>query len=138
MRGYLGCDLSFAAVESYSIERNDGIFTITPTEARESDIENADSVKFMLDKNGQIIEVKESVKDSQQNKVIECYEYFTSIFGTDDKLRAEELVKRIYMKGNISKEAARMRVDLAKKLGIICKSAHHRTSPYKIVSIYEK
>lgn len=132
MRGHLGSYLSFAAVEAYSVDRKDGIFTITPKEARDTDTEQAACIRFALDTEGKIIDASAIFSEKQKREVEGWRNNFLSLFGDDKYLQNVELVNRIKSKEGLEERAAKTKIKIAKDYGVIRKTSGDHRAPYEL------
>lgn len=135
MRGHLGSYLSFAAVEAYSVDRKEGIFTITPKEARDTDTENAACFRFALDSDGRIIDASAIFREAREREAEEWRNNFRALFGSDKYLRSKELVERIKSQEGLEERAAKTKISQAKELGVIRKTSSEKTAPYELTPV---
>lgn len=132
MRGHLGSYLSFAAVEAYSVDRKDGIFTITPKEARDTDTEDAACIRFALDTEGRIIDASAIFREAQEREAESWRNNFRALFGSDKYLRSMELVERIKTQEGLEERAAKTKIAKARDLAVIRKTSGDRQAPYEL------
>lgn len=133
MRGHLGSYLSFAAVEAYSVDRKDGVFTITYKEGRDTDSENALPIRFALDTDGKIIDAAAIFKAARDKEADGWRNNFERIFGDDKQLQSGEIVRRFIERDNVSERVAEEKLSTGKTLGIIRKLPGGLRAPYEIV-----
>lgn len=133
MRGHLGSYLSFAAVEAYGVDRKNGVFTITPKEARDTDTEGAEAVRFTLSDNGEIIDPNRKLEDNKEKEADRWRNNLKQIFGNDIELRHKELISRIKEGDKIGESAAEVKFNKARDSGAIYKTdPTDRNSPYRL------
>lgn len=135
MRGHLGSYLSFAAVEAYSVDRKDGVFTITPKEARDTDTENAACIRFALDSDGKIIDASSIFREAQEREAEGWRNNFRTLFGSDKFLRSVELIERIKTQEGLEERAAKTKIAKAKNWGVIRKTSSEKTAPYELTPV---
>lgn len=136
MRGHLGSYLSFAAVEAYSVDRKDGVFTITPKEARDTDTDNAACVRFALDEGYRIIDATSLIERNQEAETEKWRNDFKTLFRDDQELTHAELRKRVKEQLHITSDStAEMKIRRAKEVGAICKvDPNNSRSPYRLTT----
>lgn len=132
MRGWLGSYLSFANVEAYSVSRDNGIFTVTYVEGRDTDAENAATVNFTLDESGRIIAATNIVAKRQDDDKAECRKLIEAAFGDDELLGRTELKRRVAKKMGKGDSTADSEVTKADSFGIIEKTGRKLRDPYKL------
>lgn len=132
MRGHLGSYLSFAAVEAYGVGRKDGVFTITPKEARDTDTEDAACIRFALDTEGRIIDASTIQREAQEREAEGWRNNFIALFAEDKYLRSMELVERIKGQERLEERAAKTKIAKARDLGVIRKTSGDRQAPYEL------
>lgn len=134
MRGHLGSYLSFAAVEAYTVDRKDGVFTITYKEGRDTDSENAVPIRFALDADAKIIDAAAIFRAARDKEADGWRNNFERIFGGDTQLQAGELVERLMKQDGLEKRAANTKLGKARDLGVIRKlNPNDHRSPYVMV-----
>lgn len=132
MRGHVGSFLSFANVEAYTVERKNGIFTITYKEGRDTDADGAATLQFAIDDDGRIIDGSERYKQASEEERGRWLNNFINLFGSDEVLRAKEIVARIMQREGLEERAAKTKMAKAIELNVISKSGTLRTDPYKL------
>lgn len=134
MRGHLGSYLSFAAVEAYTVDRKDGVFTITYKEGRDTDAENAVPIRFALDTNGKIIDAAAIFRAARDKEAEGWRNNFERIFGDDEKLQSGEIISRLMAQDKLEKRAANTKLSKAKEMGVVRKiNPDDLRSPYVLV-----
>lgn len=131
-RGSLGSYLQFAQVESYTASKGNGVFTLTPKEARDTDTEEAEAFCYMLDEGGKIIDGSAKVNARKEAERAAWLNNFARIFGTDVELSRSEIVNRLKEQDNLRDTAADNKVKTAVELGVIIKIGTEHRAPYKI------
>lgn len=131
MRGHLGSYLSFAAVEAYTVDRKDGVFTITYKEGRDTDSENAAPIRFTLDADGKIIDAAAIFRAAKDKEADGWRNNFERIFGDDEKLQSGEIITRLMAQDKLERRAANTKLSKAKEMGIVRKlNPNDHRSPY--------
>ena len=131
MRGHLGSYLSFAAVEAYTVDRKDGVFTITYKEGRDTDSENAAPIRFALDADGKIIDADAIFRAAKDKEADGWRNNFERIFGDDEKLQSGEIITRLMTQDKLERRAANTKLSKAKEMGIVRKlNPNDHRSPY--------
>ena len=131
MRGHLGSYLSFAAVEAYTVDRKDGVFTITYKEGRDTDSENAAPIRFALDADGKIIDAAAIFRAAKDKEADGWRNNFERIFGDDEKLQSGEIITRLMTQDKLERRAANTKLSKAKEMGIVRKlNPNDHRSPY--------
>lgn len=131
MRGHLGSYLSFAAVEAYTVDRKDGVFTITYKEGRDTDSENAAPIRFALDVDGKIIDATAIFRAAKDKEADGWRNNFERIFGDDEKLQSGEIITRLMAQDKLERRAANTKLSKAKEMGIVRKlNPNDHRSPY--------
>lgn len=131
MRGHLGSYLSFAAVEAYTVDRKDGVFTITYKEGRDTDSENAAPIRFALDADGKIIDAAAIFRAAKDKEADGWRNNFERIFGDDEKLQSGEIITRLMAQDKLERRAANTKLSKAKEMGIVRKlNPNDHRSPY--------
>lgn len=133
MRGHLGSYLSFAAVEAYSVDKKDGVFTITPKEARDTETEDAACIRFAIDADGQIIDASAIYQASIVSEIDALRSKFKTLFGNDTTLQRSELIRRIKKQENIADRQANTIITKARDVGVILRTSGLHKAPYKFV-----
>ncbi|MCX4294948.1 MAG: AAA family ATPase [Prevotella sp.] len=136
MRGHLGSYLSFAAVEAYSVDRKDGVFTITPKEARDTDTDNAACARFALDEDFRIIDATSLIERNREAEAENWRNDFKNLFGDNQELTHAELRRRVKEQLHITSDStAEGKIRRAKEAGAICKvDPNNSRSPYKLTN----
>lgn len=137
MKGHFGSQLSYAAVEAYSVDRKDGVFTITPKEARDTDTEDAACIRFALDSDGRIIDASDIYRRAVNEEVERWRKNFLMIFGEDKTLRSADLIARIMQVDNLEERAAKTKMAKARDLGVIRKTSADHRAPYELTPVAE-
>lgn len=135
MRGHFGSYLSFAAVEAYTVDKKNGVFTVTYKEGRDTEADGAAQVNFILhpetnaitDATAAMVQHKESEAEQWRND-------FRLIFREDETLTHSELVTRIMEQQGLEQRAARNKIEAAKAAGAIEKTGSDRRAPYRLTS----
>lgn len=135
MKGHLGSFLSYAAVEAYSVDRKDGVFTITYREGRDTDSDNAAPVRFAIGGDGKIIDAAAIFRAAQEREAEGWRNNFAMLFGEDKTLRSMELIERIKSKEGLEERAAKTKIARAKELGVIRKISNEPRAPYELTPI---
>lgn len=135
MKGHLGSFLSYAAVEAYSVDRKEGVFTITYREGRDTESDNAAPVRFAIGGDGKIIDAAAIFRASREREVDGWRNNFALLFGDDKTLRSVELIERINSKEGIEERAAKTKIARAKELGVIRKTSNEPRAPYELTPI---
>ncbi len=135
MRGHFGSYLSFAAVEAYTVDKKDGIFTITYKEGRDTEADNAATVDFILNPNTKQIESADAALLQQRESEAEHWRNnMRRIFGDDTELPHSEIVKRIMEQDKLEKRAAETKISKATSARAIEKISADRRAPYRLTS----
>lgn len=130
MKGHLGSFLSYAAVEAYSVDRKDGIFTMTYREGRDTDAENATPIKFALDTEGRIIDAAAIARAAEDDRRNKWRRHMERIFGTDETLQRCDIISRVKNENNgIDAENV---FSNAREAGAIIKVSNDKRAPYKL------
>lgn len=135
MKGHLGSFLSYAAVEAYSVDRKDGIFTITYREGRDTESDNAAPIRFAMDSDGRIIDATAIFRAAQEREAEGWRNNFALLFGEDKTLRSVELIERIKTQEGLEERAAKTKIAKAKELGVIRKTSNEPRAPYELTPI---
>lgn len=135
LKGHLGSFLSYAAVEAYSVDHKDGVFTITYREGRDTDSDNAAPVRFAIGGDGKIIDAAAIFRAAQEREAEGWRNNFALLFGDDKTLRSVELIERINSKEGIEERAAKTKIARAKELGVIRKTSNEPRAPYELTPI---
>ncbi len=134
-RGSLGSYLQFAQVESYTASKGNGVFTLTPKEARDTDTEEAEAFCYSLDCNGTIIDGTANANAQREADRQAYRNLFTRIFGNDEELNRSEIVNRLKLQDNVSERTAENRINTACNFGVLTKISEERKAPYKLTEI---
>ena len=135
LKGHLGSFLSYAAVEAYSVDHKDGVFTITYREGRDTDSDNAAPVRFAIGGDGKIIDAAAIFRAAQEREAEGWRNNFAMLFGEDKTLRSMELIERIKSKEGLEERAAKTKIARAKELGVIRKTSNEPRAPYELTPI---
>lgn len=135
LKGHLGSFLSYAAVEAYTVDHKDGVFTITYREGRDTDSDNAAPVRFAIGGDGKIIDAAAIFRAAQEREAEGWRNNFALLFGDDKTLRSVELIERINSKEGIEERAAKTKIARAKELGVIRKTSNEPRAPYELTPI---
>lgn len=135
LKGHLGSFLSYAAVEAYTVDHKDGVFTITYREGRDTDSDNAAPVRFAIGGDGKIIDAAAIFRAAQEREAEGWRNNFALLFGDDKTLRSMELIERINSKEGIEERAAKTKIARAKELGVIRKTSNEPRAPYELTPI---
>lgn len=134
MKGHLGSYLSYAATEAYQVSRKSGVFTVTPKEARDTDTDGAEEVRFILDAEGVIkpfgqLTDKEA-EEQRRKQVAEYSNMFSFVFGLSESLNYGELVEFTKKQHNLGGNGAKQAIVKAIQLGVIKKTGEGKRDPY--------
>lgn len=135
MRGHFGSYLSFAAVEAYTVDKKNGIFTVTFKEGRDTEADGAATVNFILDSETKAI--KDATAAMEQSKETEAEEWrndFRLIFGKSETLSHSDLCKRIMESQGLENRAAKEKIKNAVAAGAIEKTGKGHFDPYRLTS----
>lgn len=135
LKGHLGSFLSYAAVEAYSVDHKDGVFTITYREGRDTDSDNAAPVRFAIGGDGKIIDAAAIFRAAQEREAEGWRNNFAMLFGEDKTLRSMELIERINSKEGLEERAAKTKIARAKEVGVIRKTSNETRAPYELTPI---
>lgn len=135
MKGHLGSFLSYAAVEAYSVDHKDGVFTITYREGRDTESDNAAPIRFAMDSNGRIIDANAIFQAAHEKEVQGWRNNLAMLFGEDKTLRSMELIERIKTQERLEERAAKTKIARAKELGVIRKTSNEPRAPYELTPI---
>lgn len=133
MQGHIGSHISKKNVEAYTVDRKDGVFTITYKEGRDTDSDNAATFKFAVDVEGKIIDGTRIFNEVQEAEKMKWRSNFMLLFGDDETLRAKDLVARIVEHERLEERAAKNKISKATEMGVIKKTGNLRTDPYSLV-----
>lgn len=137
MKGHLGSFLSYAAVEAYAVSKKDGVFTITPREARETETDGAAAVRFTLNQEG-IIKAfgdmsAEEAEERRQREFNAFASMFALVYQDVDLLSYTELVNKTRETHRLSRDAAKTAIAGATAAGVIRKDGEEHRAPYKYI-----
>lgn len=135
MKGHLGSLLEQEAVENYTVEKSKGVFKVTATNARNSNVDEAAPFTFALDDDGNIISAADITKANAAKEYAQMYDIFAVIFGNDDKLSHKELITRLRA-NEVSETTAENQFTKARELGVIAKAGEKQRDPYILVKQY--
>lgn len=135
LKGHLGSFLSYAAVEAYTVDHKDGVFTITYREGRDTDSDNAAPVRFAIGGDGKIIDAAAIFRAAQEREAEGWRNNFALLFGDDKTLRSVELIERINSKEGLEERAAKTKIARAKEVGVIRKTSNEPRAPYELTPI---
>lgn len=130
LKGHLGSFLSYAAVEAYSVDHKDGIFTITYREGRDTDSDNAAPVRFAIGGDGKIIDAAAMFRAAQDAEAQGWRNHMKRVFGNDEILQRCEIINRIKAE-NSGIDAVNV-FENAAKSGAIAKTGNGKRDPYRI------
>lgn len=140
MKGHLGSILEELAVENYGVEHSNGVFAVTPTNARNSCVEDAAKFTFALDTSGNIVDASAIVMQKQKEDWEKWHKDFEILFGNDEEVRSTELERRILKQLNIDEKQrskATDKISNAVKAGAIRKQSADHRAPYILTSCFE-
>lgn len=132
MRGHLGSYLSFANVEAYTVDRKNGVFTITYKEGRDTEPDNAPQFFFALNAEGSIIDGTAIQKEADSTEREQWRRDFINLFGEDQELRTKDLITRIREKQGLNERDAERKIEIAKNKGAIFKEPGKITNPFRL------
>lgn len=135
MKGHLGSLLEQEAVENYTVDKSKGVFKVTATNARNSNVDEAAPFTFTLDDDGNIISAADITKANAAKEYAQMYDIFAVIFGNDDKLSHKELITRLRA-NKVSETTAENQFTKARELGVIAKAGEKQRDPYILVKQY--
>ena len=130
MKGHLGSILEELAVENYSVAKENGVFKVTATNARNSSVDEAAPFTFALDDDGNIISAAAIVETKTAAERKSWRNNFAQIFGTDERLSYTDLKKRICQSEQLGETAAETKINKARELGAIVKAGNGSRDPY--------
>lgn len=130
MKGHLGSFLSYAAVEAYSVDRKDGIFTITYREGRDTESDNSAPIRFAMDRNGKIIDATAIFRAAQDAEAQGWRNHMRRVFGNDETLQRCDIINRIKAE-NSGIDAINV-FENALRCGAIAKIGCGKRDPYRI------
>lgn len=135
MKGHLGSLLEELAVENYSVSRKNGIFRITPTNARQSCVDTESApVTFALNEAGEIISATKVIEETRAAQAEDWRNDFRLIFKDDKELKYSEILKRIQNEQSLAKTAAETKIRNATKAGVLEKTKpSDARSPYRLI-----
>lgn len=136
MKGHLGSQMEELAVENYTVKHDKGVYIITPTNARQSHVdENSTVVTFALNDDGEIITATDIMRQQRETEAEGWRKNFRLIFGEDETLKHSEMVKRIMSQEGLGETAAKTKIVKAAEAGAIAKTdPTNNRSPYYITS----
>jgi hypothetical protein len=133
LRGHLGTCLGNKATEVYSTKKSGGIFTVTCTDSRFSDTEDAEKFCFAIGRDGEI--TADAVTSmAEAKKRMELQNLFAGIFGDEAELSYTELLSGLKERGAKTDSAAKKKVGEALSFGVVSKINNERGAPYSLVS----
>ena len=133
MRGHFGSYLSFAAVEAYTVDKKNGVFTVTYKEGRDTEADGAAQVNFILDEETKAITDATAAMEQQKEDEAEKWRKdFKLIFGEDETLTYSDMLSRIMKNQGLQKSAAGTKIEKAKTAGAIEKTSTQRNAPYRL------
>lgn len=137
MKGHLGSFLAYAAVEAYAVSKKDGVFTITPREARETETDGAAAVRFTLNAESVIrgfgqMDAQEA-EERRQRETEKYRNMFAFVFECTDIMAYTELVETTKKVHRLGTNAAKKDISKAIELGVIQKNEGTRLSPYRYI-----
>lgn len=130
MKGHLGSFLSYAAVEAYSVDRKDGIFTITYREGRDTESDNSAPIRFAMDRDGKIIDATAIFRAAQDAEAQGWRNHMRRVFGNDETLQRCDIINRIKAE-NSGIDAVNV-FENALRCGAIAKTGDVKRDPYRI------
>lgn len=135
MKGHLGSIMEELAVENYGVSKKDGVYTLTPLNARSSNVDDAAPFNFALDADGDIITADGVIERNKETEADRWRNDLLQIFGEDEQLRHSEIKARIMESQGLQKSAAENKINAAKAAGAIVKvNPMDNRSPYKLTS----
>ena len=132
MKGHLGSILEELAVENYSVAKENGVFKVTATNARNSSVDEAAPFTFALDDDGNIISASDIVEAKTAQERARYVKDLALIFGDNDELRRKDIIDRIISEQRVTPDGAKKKVDKAAAIGAIIKAGEGRNAPYKL------
>lgn len=132
MKGHLGSILGEAATENYAASKKDGVFTLRPINARDTDAEGAPGVSFILNDDGTFSGAAQVLARNRESEANKWRDDLRPIFGSDPALRHNEITARIMKRQGLTEKAAEKKVRLAKECGAIAKTGAEKTDPYML------
>ena len=132
MKGHLGSILEELAVENYSVAKENGVFKVTATNARNSSVDEAAPFTFALDDDGNIISASDIVEAKTAQERARYVKDLALIFGDNDELRRKDIIDRIISEQRVTPDGAKKKVDKAAAIGAIIKAGEDRNAPYKL------
>lgn len=132
MKGHLGSILEELAVENYSVTKENGVFKVEATNARNSCVDEAAPFTFALDESGNIISAAAIVEAKTAAERESWRKDFALIFGEDEELRRKDIIDRIISGQGVTPDGAKKKVDKAAAIGAIVKAGEDRNAPYKL------
>ncbi len=136
MKGHLGSILEELAVENYGVSRQQGIFEIKPTNARQSCVdETSTPVTFALNDTGEIITANGVIQQNREKDAEKWRNDLRLIFGEDKELKYSEIVSRIMSQQGLTKTPAETKVNNARNAGAIEHTdPNNNRSPYRLTT----
>lgn len=136
MKGHLGSILEELAVENYSVSRQQGVFEVKPTNARQSCVDDTSTpVTFALNDEGEIITAAAVIEKNREAAAEGWRNDLRLIYGEDKELKYSELVKRIMEQQGLSKTPAETKVKNARDAGAIEHTdPTNSRSPYRLTT----
>jgi hypothetical protein len=133
LRGHLGTCLGNKATEVYSTKKSGGVFTVTCTDSRFSDTEDAEKFCFAITRDGEI--TADAVTSmAEAKKKMELKNLFVGIFGDEAELSYTELLSGLKERGAKTDSCAKKKVGEALSFGVLSKINNERGAPYSLVS----
>ena len=120
-KGHLGSILEELATEKYGVKKEQGITSMIPKFARNTDTENATNFQFVLTQDGNISDASSIMEQKEEERAQSYRNNFFHIFSKVDgeEQPAEKLKELIMEVESISKSSAETKMKEAVKLGVL-------------------
>ena len=134
MKGHLGSILEELAVENYGVSRQQGVYEVKPTNARQSCVdENSTPVTFALNDEGEIITATNVIERNREKEAEKWRNDLRLIFGEDEELKAADIVNRIMKQQGLTQRPAETKLSNARLAGAIEHTdPTNNRSPYRL------
>lgn len=136
MKGALGSSLDAEQCEVYKAVKDGGIFTMTPQEARDSEVEGAASFSFVIEETDHtitaFIDPTEKRQAAREKEAAEIREYLDDVFGITKTLSRKTIMERIAEKSEKKETWVSAYFSRAVELGVIVKTDSSKFSPYQL------
>lgn len=135
MKGHLGSIMEELAVENYGVAKKDGVYTLTPLNARNSNVDNATPFTFALNDEGDIITADVVIERNKEAEAEKWRKDLRLIFGEDEELKASEIVTRIMAQQGLTQRPAETKLTNARNAGAIEHTdPTNNRSPYRLTA----